>query len=192
MHQFRDGMNLRVNVIHTDPNKDPNPPVRTNPDGSGGELSDENKRKYGFKGYLNDMITCPDAVKAYLCESSCIHEVPVFDKRAEPYMEELVQDLKLFFAGDTRYQVVKSRYSSGARSTSSSNVGNRNLLIISLDKSKISELNKEEKKLEKECVRLDNEKSKKEEILKEQETELESKKRELKFLQQVIYDLDAF
>ena len=121
MHQFRDGMNLRVNVIHTDPNKDPNPPVRTNPDGSGGELSDENKRKYGFKGYLNDMITCPDAVKAYLCESSCIHEVPVFDKRAEPYMEELVQDFQLFFAGDNRFNVVKSSYS-GARSTSSFNI----------------------------------------------------------------------
>ena len=184
MNQFRDTMNLRVNVIHTDPNKDPNPSRRRKPDGSDGELSDENQRKYGFKGYLKDMITCPDAVKAYLCESFRIHEVPVFDKKAEPYMEELVQDLQLFFAGDNRFQVVKSSYS-GARSTSSSNIGNRNLLRISLDKSKINELNKEVKKLEKEFVKLDNEKSEKHEMLKEQEAELESKRKELKFLQQV-------
>ena len=182
MNQFRDGMKLRVNVIHTDPNKNPNPRVRTK--SGSGELSEENQKKYGFKGYLKDMITCPDAVKAYLCESFRIHEVPVFDKKAEPYMEELVQDFRLFFAGDNRFSVVISSYSN-TTSTSSSSIGNRNLLRISQDKSKINELNKEVKKLEKECVKLDNEKSEKIEMMKEQEVEIESKKKELKFLNQV-------
>ena len=51
-------------MVQVDPNANP---ARMRPAVSG-EMSEELKKKYGFKGYLKDMISCPDPIKAYLCK----------------------------------------------------------------------------------------------------------------------------
>ena len=52
--------NLKVDVIQLDSQVDINQfqPKTV--------LSDEKKTKYGFKGYLKDMFSCPNAIKSYL------------------------------------------------------------------------------------------------------------------------------
>ena len=165
--------NLRVNVIQVDSQIDLNQyQPRT-------VLSDEKKSKYGFKGYLKDMLTCPDAIKGYLCKTYGLHNVPVFSNKAEAYFDELTKDFRLLFIGDTRHNVIISSYSGNA-STSSNGISKKNWLQTSLDKTRLNEISKETRKKELEFENLKNQMN---EIIgrhTEKKSELEDKRKECK------------
>jgi len=165
--------NLRVNVIQVDSQIDLNLyQPRT-------VLSDEKKSKYGFKGYLKDMLTCPDAIKGYLCKTYGLHNVPVFSNKAEAYFDELTKDFRLLFIGDTRHNVIISTYSGNA-STSSNGISKKNWLQTSLDKTRLNEISKETRKKELEFENLKNQMN---EIIgrhTEKKSELEDKRKECK------------
>ena len=101
---FRQNQNLSTNAFQVDRNGDAEQqfpsPQATFPS------------QYGFLGYLSDMFTAPGPIKHYLCKQYRLHTIPVFEKKAERYLEQLVNNgLRLFFIGNQRFNCVKSRYS---------------------------------------------------------------------------------
>ena len=173
--------NIRVNVVQVDSQIDLNqyrPKI---------VLSDEKKSKCGFKGFLKDMLTCPDAIKGYLCKSNGLHNIPVFSNKAEAYFDELTKDFRLFFIGDTRHSVVISNYSGNA-STSSNVISKQNWLQTSLDKTRLNEISKETKKKEFEFENLTNQMNEKSGSFNEKKTELEDKRKEFKSHKEIMQE----
>ena len=75
MNQFRERMNLRTNVISTRLNDS----MQNNysPDENELEYFNKYKKEYDFKGYLSEMFTAPDSIKAYLCRQYSLHKIPI-------------------------------------------------------------------------------------------------------------------
>lgn len=137
MKQFRDVMKLRVNVVQVTPNSDAER-MRSR---SGDKMTEADKKRLGFKGFVKDMFSCPGPIKAYLCKLYQLHNIPVFSPQADEHLQELVTEYRVFFTGAVRHSVTVSSYSM-ATSTSSSSISNRNWLQISVDKVKIKEVQK--------------------------------------------------
>ena len=57
-------------------------------------------RKWGFRNYLNELFTAPDAVMRYLCENCRIHEIPLGNELTQKHADEVlgVVTLLLFLA----------------------------------------------------------------------------------------------
>ena len=54
-----------------------------------------------FIGYLSNLISCPDPIKAYLCKLYQLHRIPVFRARAQGQVKKLVKESeRLVFVGD--------------------------------------------------------------------------------------------
>ena len=85
------------------------------------------------------MFTCPPAIKAWLCRMYGLQDIPAFGPKADSHMSTLVEKFKVLFSGESRYATIKSSYS-GQTSTTSSAIGNRHWLQISLDKNRIQRL----------------------------------------------------
>ena len=129
MTSLRD-MGLRVNVLQVDP--------LANPDQFRPDYSKVQNNK-DFIGFLSDMINCPGPIKAFLCKLYHLAQIPVFHARAERDAQNLVEQYRLFFVGDTRYSVVSSHYSK-QKSTSSVTISDRRMLQISMDKDRVKEV----------------------------------------------------
>ena len=180
MKQFRSKMNLRVNIVQVDPNPDMN---RYQPRGGGGHQSHQD-----LIGYLSNMISCPDPIKAYLCKLYQLHTIPVYHARAERHVKTLVESgMRTFFVGDVRYSVIKSNYSS-ATSTSSISITDRHLLKISLDKAKLQLVEDTKVKIESRLNNLNAEINERKVDHKHLAQDLEAKKKEVKFAREKLHE----
>ena len=180
MRQFRDKMKLRVNVVQVDPNPDMN---RCQPRGGEGYQNHQD-----LIGYLSNMISCPDPIKAYLCKLYGLHQIPVFNAKADRQVKTLVESgTRLFFVGDVRYSVIKSNYSS-ATSTSSTTISDRNLLKISLDKAKLQNVEDTKAKIESRLNGLNAEINERKADHKSLAQDLEAKKKEVKYAREKLHE----
>ena len=110
----------------------------------------ENEKDLDFKGFLSDMFTAPDPIKAYLCQQYHLHTIPIFGTKAEASTQKLVNmGIRVFFIGDIRNQTMTSRYDSNQKSTTSSRITAKNWMNISVDKVELRKLDADIKKVEK-------------------------------------------
>ena len=180
MKQFRSKMNLKVNIVQVDPNPDMN---RYQPRGGGGHQSHQD-----LIGYLSNMISCPDPIKAYLCKLYQLHTIPVYHARAEGHVKTLVESgMRIFFVGIVQYRVIKSNYSS-ATSTSSISITDRHLLKISLDKAKLQLVEDTKVKIESRLNNLNAEINERKVDHKHLAQDLEAKKKEVKFAREKLHE----
>ena len=137
MKQFRSKMKLRVNVVQVDPNPDMN---RYQPRGGGGGQQSHQD----LIGYLSNMISCPDPIKAYLCKLYQLHTIPVYHARAERHVKTLVESgMRAFFVGDA--------------TSSSISMTDRHLLNISLDKARLKSIERTKANIQSRLDRLNQE-----------------------------------
>ena len=181
MTQLRDVNKLRTNIVTVPSNVD----MRNfSPDPKKVEYF-ENEKDLDFKGFLSDMFTAPDPIKAYLCQQYQLHTIPIFGSKAEASTQKLVNmGIRVFFIGDIRNQTMTSRYDSNQKSTTSSRITAKNWMNISVDKVELRKLDADIKKIEKEHSVVHNNMRQNIESQKNVERELESKRKELKDLQQ--------
>jgi structural maintenance of chromosomes protein 5 len=87
----------------------------------------------GLQSYLIDMIDGPAPIINYLCKLYHIQNVAVGDDRTFENASRLPNNFKVFFSTNHRFHVTVSKYS-GAKSTSSSMIQDRNILNVGIDK----------------------------------------------------------
>ena len=174
MNELRNKQRLRVNVVQVN---DAESNYRTPGHNFGPEM--------GFQGYVSDMFDAPAAIKNYLCKLYALHQIPVFDNKANKSIERLVYDFKLrsFFSGGTKHNCTKSKYSSQLSTTSNKAVS-RKWLQVSLDKTKVNQIEKELAKTEDDHAKVQTTVRDLNTNLKNVEREIEAKRQEVKSLQQ--------
>ncbi|XP_025077820.1 LOW QUALITY PROTEIN: structural maintenance of chromosomes protein 5-like [Pomacea canaliculata] len=67
----------------------------------------------GFKNYLQDLFTCPEAVMRYLCSLYKVHLIPVGDAHAQQNVEQIIArhpELNNFYTAHVQYRIKKSKY----------------------------------------------------------------------------------
>ena len=184
MEQLRNISKLRINVVTVPSDADMQ---NYSPDPKQREYFEKSK-DLDFKGFLSEMFTAPDPIKAYLCQQYHLHTIPIFGSKAEASTQKLVDSgVRVFFIGDIRNQTMKSRYDSNQKSTISSRITPKNWMNISVDKAELRKLDAEIKKIEKEHAIVHNNMRQNIESQKNVERELESKRKELKDLQQRLH-----
>ena len=169
MRQFREVMNLKVIVVQVDPNANMNQ-YQPEPRDVG------HKNHQDFIGYLSNMISCPDPIKAYLCKLYQLHRIPVFQAGAERQVVKLVESHRLFFVGNVRYSVTKLNYGSPT-STSSILIKDRHIFQVSLDKARLKSIEDTKAKIESRLNNLNVEVNKR----KVDQVDLEAKKKDVKY-----------
>ena len=184
--QFRTNMNLRVNVVQVDGATDmrnytPNENMR--------KYLNDHKREFDFKYYVSELFSAPAPIAGYLCKQYNLHKIPVFGLRAETHTQKLVNELQafgcnVFFVGEVFNKTIRSRYGSGAISTSSNRVISRKWLHMSTDKAQIKEVESDLNKFQTEHAELHNKIRQYVANQKNAERSLESKKKDIKELQQ--------
>lgn len=107
-------------------------------------------QQFGLYSYLLDMIEGPAPIINYLCKLYRIHEVAVGDDSIFQNASKLPNNLRVFFSTNHRFQVIVSRYS-GAKSSSSSLIQDRNILCVGIDQRKKAREEANLKKWEKEA-----------------------------------------
>ncbi|KAL5004129.1 hypothetical protein ScPMuIL_017585 [Solemya velum] len=78
--------------------------------------------QYGFKHYLKDVFTCPEAVMRYLCAQYRVHDIPVGDKSTYDRVANVIREcpeLRLFFTENHKYTVKVSVYDQNVSSRNS-------------------------------------------------------------------------
>lgn len=73
----------------------------------------DNVRKYGFRSYLGELFTCPEAVMAFLCCLYRVHQIPVGDANTRRNVETVIKErpeITMFYTSDNQYSIKKSRY----------------------------------------------------------------------------------
>merc|ERR1719158_2695802 len=63
-------------------------------------VSADELRRFGFQGFLKDMVQAPECVMAYMCKNYHLHDIPVFNQNAEKFNDQLVHEvgLRRFFS----------------------------------------------------------------------------------------------
>ena len=174
-------MKLRINVVTVQANPDM---AQYQPDSQKLEYFIKNKKQLDFKGYVSEMFTAPNPIKAYLCQQFRLHKIPIFGVKAESHVQNLVESENVFFIGETLYKTITSRYDSSQKSTSSAKVPSRKWMHKSLDKEVIQQSERELKKVQEEHQILHNRMRECIENKKKAERLVEAKKKDLKELQQ--------
>ena len=183
MNQVRDRMKLRSNVITV--KFDEGMQDSYSPDETNLEYFNKHKKEYDFKGYLSEMFTAPNPIKAYLCKQYSLHKIPIFGPKAEPHTQTLVErGVQLFYIGDVRNSTMTSKYGNNQKSTSSNRVSTKNWMHISLDKEQIRQVDADSKKYQNEHTIVHSQMRQDIENQKNSERVVEAKKKELKELQQ--------
>jgi len=176
-------MKLRTNVITV--KLDEGMQNSYSPDEKNLEYFNEHKKEYDFKGYLSEMFTAPNPIKAYLCKQYSLHEIPIFGPKAEPHTQTLVErGIRLFYIGDMRNSTTTSRYGNKQKSTLSNRSTSKNWMHISLDKEQIRQVDMEFKKHQNDHAVVQSQMRQDIESQKNSERVVEAKKKELKELQQ--------
>ncbi|CAD5122532.1 DgyrCDS10949 [Dimorphilus gyrociliatus] len=120
-------------------------------------------KNFGFISYVNDLFSCPDEVKAYLCQSYGIHNLPVGTEQTHAKVSQVIstfENLRQFFTHDYSYRITRSQYSNNT-STSSNEIRPARLLAnacnhkqeeelkrkIEVLKSQLNEISQEYQKL---------------------------------------------
>ncbi|KAI1301501.1 Structural maintenance of chromosomes protein 5 [Halotydeus destructor] len=96
---------------------------------------------YGFKCYLSDVFSAPEAIKAYLCKQYRLYEIPVGDATVNDRLDDIQTRARLsnFFSSDTRYTINLSKYD-GQSIMSTSDFNKAQLLIYSLNERELTDL----------------------------------------------------
>ena len=182
INELRNNKKLRANVVTVPGNADMS---KFSPDPKLLDYFYENKKELDFKGFLSDMFSAPDPIKAYLCQQYQLHRVPIFGQKAETQTQTLVNlDVKVFFVGDIRNSTSTSKYGNNQKSTISSRIISKDWMHISVDKTEVRKLDSDIKKLQNEHSVVHNKMRQNIENQKNVERELETKRKELKDLQQ--------
>ena len=183
LNQFRENMKLRANVITVKP--DEGMQNSYSPDEKNLEYFNQHEKEYDFKGYLSEMFTAPNPIKAYLCKQYSLHKIPIFGTKAEPHTQTLVErGIGLFYIGDMRNATMTSKYGNNQKSTLSNRSTSKNWMHISLDKEQIRQVDAEFKKYQNEHTTVHSKMRQDIENQKKSERVVEAKKKELKELQQ--------
>ncbi|RWS26333.1 structural maintenance of chromosomes protein 5-like protein [Leptotrombidium deliense] len=113
-------------------------------------------KKYGFKKFVSDTFTAPDAVMAYLFNQFHVYEIPIGDENVDTTLV-LKSEPKLtrFYTGDYYHLVFTSRYDS-EKVISNEKVLDGRLLTISMDEQKLADVNAKLKNLERSVEELNN------------------------------------
>uniref|UniRef100_A0A1A9W6X1 Structural maintenance of chromosomes protein 5 n=1 Tax=Glossina brevipalpis TaxID=37001 RepID=A0A1A9W6X1_9MUSC len=71
----------------------------------------ENLRRYGFEAYLIDLVDGPHAVLGYLCSLFKLQNIPIGGDSVKEFIEQVPDNITVYFGGNVRYHVSTSRYS---------------------------------------------------------------------------------
>ncbi|XP_048583434.1 structural maintenance of chromosomes protein 5 [Nematostella vectensis] len=126
MDEVRDKQHLKVNGVVP-----PNEPLSSfRPRRSIVEL-----RRWGFKCYLQDLFTAPEAVTKYLCETYRVHDIPLGDESTAKNSDQVIDEsgLRNFFTPSSRYRVKFSKYGNKEKSTSVEHIRDAKILNIAVD-----------------------------------------------------------
>jgi len=86
--------------------------------------------QYGFEGYLQDMVTGPDKVIAYMCYTHGLHRIPVFNEKAEKHNDRFIEmGFTKFIIGVKQQSITTSSYSSNKTTMTREVVGDRTMSI---------------------------------------------------------------
>ena len=86
---LRDQQRLKINVVHSDPNKY----VNTQP-----SIPLHHIQQYGFQNYLISLIDAPTTILNYLLSMYRINEIPIGNDKVISNLEHLPDDLYRFFS----------------------------------------------------------------------------------------------
>jgi len=100
--------------------------------------------RYGFKRYVKDLFTCPDAVMAYCCEQYKVHLVPVGTDMVAKKSQEIIEncpELTNFYTPSNQYSIKRSHYTS-SKSTRNTPLREPRALSASVNAERETELNR--------------------------------------------------
>ncbi|XP_030375242.1 structural maintenance of chromosomes protein 5 isoform X2 [Scaptodrosophila lebanonensis] len=94
---------LRVNFIYCEPTEkrhhSPYVPLK-------------DLRAYGFTAYLSDLMHGPPTIINKLCQTYSIHNIPIGGEEITNYTSKIPKTIRLYFAGNKRFNVTVSKYRS--------------------------------------------------------------------------------
>ncbi|XP_055627453.1 structural maintenance of chromosomes protein 5 isoform X2 [Toxorhynchites rutilus septentrionalis] len=138
-------------------------------------------QRYGFHGYLIDMVEGPFPILNFLCKLYNIHNVPVGQHETSKFASQVPDDIRIFFTPSNRFAMTKSRYT-GEKSSRCDELHALNLLNKNVDPEVLDERKRTYQRLVRECDKIRNHRNQIENQIKEiqeQCTELSGERRKI-------------
>lgn len=177
--KLRNDLGLSVNIAFAEPVEE----VEYQP-----KYPIEDLAQFGFHSYLLDMIEGPAPVLNYLCQLYSIHQIAIGNDYTYQNPTAVPTDIRLFFSTSHRFSVNVSKYS-GAKSSSCSEIHDRNLLNAAVDTAHLETEKQNLKRLKQEADTKKNIRNQIESDIKKNEVQIQDLKMEIKKSQDKIFQL---